>query len=64
MSVVLRRCRPTLCGRLEAHGYSIATAKGTAKAIREATTFQPQALVNQVAGHLDAVLPRALIRQA
>jgi hypothetical protein len=53
-----------LFGRLEARGYSIASAKGTAKALRESTAVLPQDLVEQVADHLDAELPPALGQQA
>jgi hypothetical protein len=53
-----------LFGRLEARGYAIATAKGTAKALREGSGHLPWEVVEQVADHLDAALPSALEDQA
>jgi hypothetical protein len=49
-----------LFGRLEARGYSIATPKGTAKALREGPGVIPQALIESIADHLDSALPPAL----
>ncbi len=46
--------------RLEARGYSIATPKGTAKALREGPEVITRALIESVADHLDSALPPAL----
>ncbi len=49
-----------LFGNLQARGYAIATAKGTAKALREANAILARDLVDAVANHLDEALPPAL----
>lgn len=53
-----------LFGRLEARGYSIATAKDIAKTLHEGTPELPQDFVESIAEYLDAALPAALSDQA